>query len=77
MGAFAGTQAATFAAADALSAPYPTRQRELAQSGGIPNSPKRFEVACRRLGLNADDWWEPLDTTRFRPLRVGPQMDLF
>jgi DNA repair photolyase len=38
---------------------------------------KRFEVACKRLGLNAEDWREPLDTTRFRPPRVGPQMDLF
>jgi DNA repair photolyase len=38
---------------------------------------KRFEVACKRLGLNADDWREPLDTTRFRPPRAGPQMDLF
>jgi DNA repair photolyase len=38
---------------------------------------KRFEGACKRLGLNADDWREPLDTTRFRPPRTGPQLDLF
>ncbi len=38
---------------------------------------KRFAVACKRLGLNADDWREPLDTARFRPPRTGPQLDLF
>jgi DNA repair photolyase len=38
---------------------------------------KRFELACRRLGLNEEDWREPLDTSRFRPPRAGPQMDLF
>ena len=38
---------------------------------------KRFELACKRLGLNEDDWREPLDTSRFRPPRTGPQLDLF
>jgi hypothetical protein len=36
---------------------------------------KRFELACERLGLNGER--EPLDTTRFRAPRPGPQMDLF
>ena len=39
---------------------------------------KRFELACKRLGLNEEDWRdEPLDTSRFRPPRTGPQLDLF
>ena len=40
---------------------------------------RRFEVACRRLGLNADRAFG-LDTTRFRPPRsaaVAAQLDLF
>jgi DNA repair photolyase len=37
---------------------------------------QRFEVACKRFGLNEDR--EPLDTTRFRPPRPEtPQLDLF
>jgi DNA repair photolyase len=38
---------------------------------------KRFELTCKRLGLNEDDWRQPLDTARFRPPRAGPQLDLF
>ena len=37
---------------------------------------KRFALACKRLGLNAERD-VPLDTTRFRPPRVGGQLDLF
>jgi DNA repair photolyase len=37
---------------------------------------KRFDLACQRLGLNRRDR-EPLDTTRFRPPRSGPQLALF
>jgi len=37
---------------------------------------KRFGLACRRLGLNAERD-APLDTTRFRPPRLGGQLDLF
>jgi DNA repair photolyase len=37
---------------------------------------KRFELACDRLGLNADRGGE-LDTTRFRPPRSEPQLALF
>jgi len=37
---------------------------------------KRFEVACRRFGLNEDR--APLDTTKFKPPRAeSPQLDLF
>ena len=36
---------------------------------------QRFELACARLGLNRDR--APLDTTRFRPARTTPQLDLF
>ena len=37
---------------------------------------RRFEVACRRFGLNQDR--EPLDTTKFRaPRDQTPQLDLF
>ena len=36
---------------------------------------KRFEIACERLGLNGER--EPLDTTRFRPPRTAPQLNLF
>jgi DNA repair photolyase len=37
---------------------------------------KRFEIACKRFGLNEDR--EPLDTTKFRPPRLEtPQLDLF
>ncbi|MFZ5558407.1 MAG: PA0069 family radical SAM protein [Pseudomonadota bacterium] len=35
----------------------------------------RFRLACRRLGFNGER--EPLDTTRFRPPRTTPQLDLF
>jgi DNA repair photolyase len=35
----------------------------------------RFALACKRLGLNQDR--EPLDTTRFKPPRMGPQLGLF
>ena len=37
---------------------------------------KRFRLACKRLGLNAERD-VPLDTTRFRPPRVDGQLDLF
>lgn len=37
---------------------------------------KRFELACRRLGLRPRGR-EPLDLTRFRAPRGGPQFDLF
>ena len=37
---------------------------------------KRFRLACKRLGLNAERDL-PLDTTRFRPPRTGGQLDLF
>ncbi len=36
----------------------------------------RFERACRKLGLNADDG-PALDTSAFRPPAAGPQMALF
>ena len=36
---------------------------------------KRFELACERLGLNQERGG--LDTSRFRPPRSGPQLDLF
>jgi len=39
---------------------------------------KRFEVACRRHGLNEERRGEePLDCSRFRPPAVGGQMSLF
>jgi DNA repair photolyase len=37
---------------------------------------KRFELACGRLGFNTERRGG-LDTTRFRPPRTGPQLDLF
>ena len=37
---------------------------------------KRFDLATRRLGLNRRGR-EPLDTSRFRPPRSTPQLDLF
>ncbi len=37
---------------------------------------KRFDRACKRLKLN-ERYHEPLDTSRFRPPKTGPQMDLF
>jgi len=37
---------------------------------------RRFDVACARLGLNADRNAR-LDTSRFRPPRSGPQLPLF
>jgi DNA repair photolyase len=37
---------------------------------------KRFDLACQRLGLNRRTR-EGLDTSRFRPPRSGPQLDLF
>jgi len=37
---------------------------------------KRFEIACKRLGLNAKRN-VPLDTTLFRPPRFAGQLDLF
>jgi selenocysteine lyase/cysteine desulfurase len=37
---------------------------------------KRFDLACQRLGLNRRSR-EPLDISRFRPPRSGPQLDLF
>lgn len=36
---------------------------------------KRFEIACARLGMNGER--EDLDVSRFRPPKLGPQMDLF
>jgi DNA repair photolyase len=36
---------------------------------------RRFAVAAERLGLSVDR--SPLDTTRFRPPRTGPQLNLF
>lgn len=37
---------------------------------------RRFEVACKRFGLNEDR--EPLDTSKFRPPNLEtPQLDLF
>jgi DNA repair photolyase len=42
---------------------------------------KRFDLACRRLGLNSDDNHmaprRDLDCTLFRPPACGPQMSLF
>jgi hypothetical protein len=37
---------------------------------------KRFDIACRRLGLNRERRIA-LDTTRFKPPRDRPQLDLF
>jgi DNA repair photolyase len=37
---------------------------------------KRFDIACRRLGLNRERRMA-LDTTRFKPPHSGPQLDLF
>jgi hypothetical protein len=37
---------------------------------------KRFDIACRRLGLNRERRMV-LDTTRFKPPRDRPQLDLF
>jgi DNA repair photolyase len=37
---------------------------------------KRFDIACRRLGLNQERR-RTLDTTRFKPPRTGGQLDLF
>jgi DNA repair photolyase len=37
---------------------------------------KRFDLACERLGF-VRRGREPLDTSRFRPPRTGPQLDLF
>ncbi len=37
---------------------------------------KRFDLACQRLGLDRRGR-EPLDASRFRPPRAGPQLDLF
>jgi hypothetical protein len=37
---------------------------------------KRFDIACRRLGLNRERRMA-LDTTRFKPARDRPQLDLF
>ena len=37
---------------------------------------RRFDVACARLGLNSDRNAR-LDTSRFQPPRVGPQLALF
>ena len=37
---------------------------------------KRFQIACMRLGLNAEPN-VPLDTSRFRPPQTTPQLDLF
>jgi hypothetical protein len=37
---------------------------------------KRFGLACKRLGLNAERH-VPLDTTLFRPPRSSSQLDLF
>jgi DNA repair photolyase len=36
---------------------------------------KRFAIATERLGLNAER--DALDVSRFKPPKVGPQMDLF
>jgi DNA repair photolyase len=37
---------------------------------------QRFEIACKRLGLNQDER-APLETALFRPPSAGGQMDLF
>jgi DNA repair photolyase len=37
---------------------------------------KRFALACDRHGLDHGDR-APLDTSRFRPPKTGPQLDLF
>jgi DNA repair photolyase len=37
---------------------------------------KRFDIACERLGLNRERR-AALDCTRFKPPRMGPQLDLF
>jgi DNA repair photolyase len=37
---------------------------------------QRFEIACKRLGLNQDER-APLETSLFRPPSAGGQMDLF
>jgi len=37
---------------------------------------KRFDIACQRLGLNQGRR-KPLDTTRFKPPKIGGQLDLF
>jgi len=38
---------------------------------------KRFENACRRLGLNQERRSPKIDTTRFRPPKAGGQLELF
>jgi DNA repair photolyase len=55
-------------------ASFATRQRGTGEFAALLR--KRFELACRRLGL-AHGEREPLDTTRFRPPRSGPQLALF
>src|SRR4249920_1997988 len=37
---------------------------------------KRFDIACQRLGLNQGRR-KPLDTTRFKPPKIGGQLNLF
>jgi len=37
---------------------------------------KRFDIACQRLGLNQGRR-KSLDTTRFKPPKIGGQLDLF
>src|SRR5262245_46040707 len=52
---------------------FATRQRGTGNFAALPAH--RFALACKRLGLNHDR--EPLDSTRFKPPRTGPQLHLF
>lgn len=55
-------------------ASFATRQRGTGEFAALLR--KRFELACQRLGLDRGER-RPLDTTRFRPPRTGPQLELF
>ena len=52
---------------------FGTRQRGTGEFADLIAT--RFRLACRRLGLDQER--APLDTTRFRPPRTPPQLDLF
>jgi DNA repair photolyase len=52
---------------------FGTRQRGTGEFADLIAT--RFRLACRRLGLDQER--APLDTTRFRPPRTTPQLDLF
>jgi DNA repair photolyase len=53
---------------------FGTRQRGTGNFAALIE--KRFELACSRLGFNTGRRGG-LDTTRFRPPRTGPQLNLF